>query len=127
MRLGDLALAGRMDELLDELSRLPHGGSEAIPILRALQRRLLMLAPLRARIERGERIDAVMTSMGKALFWKDKPLVQRLLSTWSADRLAEAAARVSALERQVMLSPVSDEAALGEILVTFARAAARNR
>jgi DNA polymerase-3 subunit delta len=127
MRLGDLALAGRMDELLDELSRLPHGGSEAIPILRALQRRLLMLAPLRARIERGERVDGVMTSMGKALFWKDKPLVQRLLSAWSADRLAEAAARVSALERQVMLSPVSDEAALGETLVTIARAAARNR
>ena len=127
MRLGDLALAGRMDELLDELSRLPHGGSEAIPILRALQRRLLMMAPLRARIEHGERVDAVMTSMGKALFWKDKPLVQRLLSTWPAERLAEAAARVSALERQVMLSPVSDEAALGETLVTIARAAARNR
>jgi len=127
MRLGDLALAGRMDELLDELSRLPHGGSEAIPILRALQRRLLMIAPLRARIERGERVDAVMTSMGKALFWKDKPLVQRLLSTWPAERIAEAAARVSALERQVMLSPVSDEAALGETLVTIARAAARNR
>jgi len=127
MRLGDLALAGRMDELLDELSRLPRGGSEAIPILRALQRRLLMMAPLRARIERGERIDAVMTSMGKALFWKDKPLVQRLLSTWPAHRLAEAAARISALERQVMLSPVSDEAALGETLIMVARAAARNR
>jgi DNA polymerase III subunit delta len=126
-RLGDLALAGRMDELLDELSRLPHGGSEAIPILRSLQRRLLMLAPLRARIERGERADGVMTSMGKALFWKDKPLVQRLLSTWSAERLAEAASRVSALERQLMLSPVSNEAALGETLVTIARAAARNR
>jgi len=125
MRLGDLALAGRMDELLDELSRLPHGGQEAIPILRALHRRLLMLAPLRARVERGERVDVVMTSMGKALFWKDKPLVQRLLSTWSAERLAEASTRVSALERQVMLSPVSDEAALGETLVTIARAAAR--
>ena len=127
MRLGDLALAGRMDELLEELSRLPHGGSEAVPILRALQRRLLMLAPLRVRVERGERVDAVMTSMGKALFWKDKPLMQRLLSTWSAERLAEAAARVSALERQVMLSPVSDEAALGEALVTIARAAGRRR
>ena len=127
MRLGDLALAGRMDELLDELSRLPHGGSEVIPILRALQRRLLMLAPLRSRIERGERIDGVMTSMGKALFWKDKPLVQRLLSTWSADRLAEAASRVTALERQVMLVPLSDEAALGETLVTIARAAGRGR
>ena len=127
VRLGDLALAGRMDELLEELSRLPHGGGEAVPILRALQRRLLMLAPLRARIERGERIDGVMTSMGKALFWKDKPLIQRLLSTWSAERLAEAASRVSTLERQVMLTAVSDEAALGETLVAISRAAARAR
>jgi DNA polymerase-3 subunit delta len=127
MRLGDLALAGRMDELLDELSRLPHGGSEAVPVLRSLQRRLLMLAPLRARIERGERADGVMASIGKALFWKDKPLVQRLLATWSAERLAEVASRLSALEKQVMLSPVSDETALGETLVTIARAAGRSR
>lgn len=127
IRLGDLALAGRMEELLDELARMPHGGSEAIPILRALQRRLLMLAPLRARIERGERPSDVTTSMGKALFWKDKPLIERHLSTWSADRLVEAASRVSALERQIMLRPLADEAALGEILVTLARAAGRGR
>jgi DNA polymerase-3 subunit delta len=127
MRLGDLALAGRMDELLNELARLPHGGSEAIPILRALQRRLLMLAPLRARIERGESVDGVMTSMDKALFWKDRPLVQRLLSVWSAERLAGAASRVSALERQIMLRPLADEAELGQTLVTLARAAGRGR
>ena len=127
MRLGDFALAGRMEELLDELSRLPHGGSEAVPILRALQRRILMLAPICARVERGERVDGVMASMGKALFWKDRPLVQRLLATWSADRLAEVASRVSTLERQVMLTTVSDEAALGETLVTIARAAGRSR
>jgi len=126
MRLGDFALAGRMEDLLDELSRLPHGGTE-IPILRALQRRLLMLAPLRARVEQGERVDGVMALMGKALFWKDKPLIQRLLSTWSAERLAEAASRVSTLERQLMLTPVCDEAALGETLVTIARAAGRGR
>jgi DNA polymerase-3 subunit delta len=127
MRLGDLALTGRINELLDELARLPHGGTEAIPVLRALQRRLLMLAPMRGRVERGESIDGVMTSMGKALFWKDKPLIQRLLSVWPAGRLAEAAARVSALERQIMLRPLADEAALGEMLVTLARAAGRNR
>jgi DNA polymerase-3 subunit delta len=127
MRLGDLALAGRMAELLNELARLPHGGSEAIPVLRALHRRLLMLAPLRARIEAGQSVDGVMTSMGKALFWKDKSLIQRLLAAWSADRLAEAAARVSSLERQIMLRPLADEAALGETLVTLARAAGRAR
>lgn len=127
MRLGDLALAGRIRELLDELGRLPHGGSDAIPVLRALQRRLLMLAPLRSRIDRGESVDGVMASMGKALFWKDKPLIQRLLSVWSAERLAEAALRVSQLERQVLLRPLADDAALGETLVTLARAASRGR
>ena len=127
MRLGDLALAGRMEGLLDELGRLPHGGSEAIPILRALQRRLLMLAPLRARIEQGGRVGDVTTSLGKALFWKDKPLIERLLATWPAERLAEAASKVSALERQIMLRPLADEAALGETLVTLARAAGRGR
>lgn len=123
LRLGDLALSGRMAELIEELGRLPHGGAEAIPIVRALQRRLLMLAPIRARIENGERADAVMASMGKALFWKDKPLVQRLLSTWSADRIASAAARVGELEHNLIFGSAENEAALGETLVTIARAA----
>lgn len=123
MRLGDLALAGRMEALLDELGRLPHGGTEAIPVLRALQRRLLMLAPLSARVERGESVSGVMASMGKSLFWKDKPIIERLLAIWSAERLAEAAVRVSSLERQIMLRPLADEAALGEALVMLARAA----
>src|SRR5439155_3246725 len=75
-RLADLALGGEMDELAEELARLPAGGSEGIPVVRSLQRRLLMLAPARARVERGESVDAVMTSLGKALFWKDKPTVE---------------------------------------------------
>ena len=125
MRIGDLALDGKLGELTDELQRLPPGGSEAVPILRSLQRRLLQLAPMRARIEGGERVDGVMASMGKALFWKDKVLVQRLLSQWSAARLAQAVERVSGLERRLMLSPVPGEAALGEELIAIARAARR--
>lgn len=127
MRLGDLALAGSTDDLLDGLGRLPSGGSDAIPVLRALQRRLLMLAPLRARVEQGQSVEGVMTSMGKALFWKDKSLIHRLLAAWPSERLAEAAARVSTLERQIMLRPIADEAALGETLVTLARAARQGR
>lgn len=125
LRLGDLALSGNMTALLDELGRLPVGGNEAIPVLRALQRRLLMLAPLRARVDAGERIDAVMTSLGKALFWKDKPIVQRMLGQWSSERLAEAAKRVAALEQQLMFANVADEAALGETLIAFARVGGR--
>ena len=63
--------------------------------------------------------------MGKALFWKDKAILQRLLSQWSAARLAQLAERVSGLERRLMFSSVPDEAALGEELVAIARAARR--
>jgi len=122
-RLADLALGGSLDELANELARLPTGGSEAIPVVRSLQRRLLMLAPLRARIERGEGIGNVMTSMGKTLFFKDKAKVERMLSKWTAEGLATAADRAGKLERSLMLTPVPDREALGEELLAIARKA----
>jgi DNA polymerase-3 subunit delta len=123
-RLADLALAGEMAELADQLALLPHG-AEGIPIVRALQRRLLQVAPARARIERGERPDAVMTSLGKSLFWKDKALVQRLLSLWDSRRLATISERAGKLEREMMFSAVPTQEALGEELLAIARAAKR--
>jgi DNA polymerase-3 subunit delta len=123
LRLADLALGGSVAELADELSRLPATGSEAIPVVRSLQRRLLMLAPARARVERGERVDAVMTSLGKALFWKDKPAVGRMLSKWSAGDLAKVAERVGKLERELMFSDAPGREALGEELLAIARRA----
>ena len=121
LKLGDLALVGQMEALLDALGRVPPGGKEAIMVIRTLQRRLLMLAPLRARVERGEGVDGVLTSMGKTLFWRDKDIVKRMLSTWSAERIANASARVAALERQLMLSKAPEEASLAETLITLAR------
>ena len=123
--IGDLALDGKIDQLAHELQQLAPGSSEAVPIVRSLQRRLLQLAPLRARIEGGERLDNVMTSMGKSLFWRDKALMQRLLSRWGAARLAQAAERAAQLERLLMLSPVPGEAALGQELMAIARAVGR--
>ena len=123
LRLADLALGGDVGELAEELARLPAAGSEAIPIVRSLQRRLLMLAPARARVERGERPDAVMTSLGRALFWKDKPVVERLLKKWRADDLATVSERAGRLERELIFSPVPQREALGEELLAIARKA----
>ena len=127
MRLGDLALAGRANDLFEELDRVALGNSEAIPVVRSLQRRLLQLAGLRAQVEQGKSVDAVMTSMGKALFWKDKGLMQQLLSGWSAERLAAMLERSSALERAIIFSDEPPVAALAEELVTIGRAAQRRR
>ena len=126
LRLADLALSGELADVSEELARLSSGGTEAIPVIRALQRRLLMLAPLRARVEAGERSAAVMTSLGKSLFWKDKPLLERLLETWDARGLETVSERAGKLERQLMRgdSPPPAEA-LGEELAAIARAARR--
>lgn len=123
LQLADLALGGEINQLADELARFPVGGSEAIPVVRSLQRRLLMLAPARARVERGERVDAVMTSLGRALFWKDKTKVQRMLSKWSAEDLATVAERAGRLERSLMFTAAPAREALGEELLTIARKA----
>lgn len=123
LRLADLALSGDVTELTEELSRLPTGGSEAVPVVRSLQRRLLMLAPARARIERGERVDAVMTSMGRAIFFKEKARVQRMLSKWKAVDLAVVAERAGKLERSLMFSDAPEREALGEELLAIARKA----
>lgn len=127
LRIADLALSGELEDLGDELSRLSSGGNEAIPVLRSVQRRLLMLAPLRARVERGERPADVMASAGKAVFWKDKALVEKLLRLWDADGLARVSERAGGLEREMMLAGVPQQEALGEELIAIARAAGRRR
>jgi len=123
LRLADMALAGDLRRLANELQQLGGGSSEAIPIVRSMQRRLMMLAPIRARVERGERPDAVMTSLGKALFWKDKDVVGRMLAKWSAEDLAVIGERIGKVERGLMLSPAPEREALGEELLAIARKA----
>jgi DNA polymerase-3 subunit delta len=123
LRLADLALLGEVAEVADTVGRLSPAGSEVIPAIRSLQRRLVMLAPARARIERGERIDAVMMSFGRALFWKDKSAVERMLRNWSAGELATIAQRTGQLERSLMFSKVPEREALAEELLGIARKA----
>jgi len=124
-RLSDLALSGGIRELADELSLIAGAGGEAIPVIRSLQRRLLMLAPARARVERGESASAVMTSLEKSLFFKDKPMFGKLLQQWDAAALARIADRSGRLERESMLTPLPPMEALAEELIAIARAAQR--
>ena len=126
MGIADLALGGDVRRLSDALSRIDASGKETIPVVRSLQRRLLMLAPIRARVDSGERIQSVMTSLGKALFWKDKAMVERMLGLWDSAGLARVSERAGTLERRLMRndSPPAAEA-LGEELVAIARQARR--
>jgi DNA polymerase-3 subunit delta len=125
MRLADLALSGNIDALSHELD-VSAADAEPISVIRALQRRLLMLTPIRTRVGNGSRPHDAVTSAGKSVFWKDKDLVTRLVALWDSKALARILERSGALERQLMRSdspPDSD--ALEEELLAIARSAKR--
>ncbi len=119
--LVDAALTGDLARLSAELDQLESSGIEPIPVVRAAQRRLMSLIPLRTRIDGGQSLDAVMASV----FWKDQALIGQILSRWSSARLAHAMDRIARLERQLLSSAVDGRAALGEELLQISRAAAR--
>ncbi|HET9459275.1 MAG TPA: DNA polymerase III subunit delta [Sphingomicrobium sp.] len=126
-RLGDLALAGDLKALGIELDHCATD-AEPISVLRALQRRLLMLAPIRAAVEHGKRPHDAVTSAGKSVFWKEKDLVTEIVSRWDCSALARVFERSGELERRLM-RPDSPPPfpALAEELVAIARTAARRR
>ena len=123
-RLPDLALSGDVAAVADGLVAIATP-AQAIPVLRALQRRLLMLAPARARLERGERPEDVMTSMGKSLFWKDRATFGAMLRRWSAADIAYLFERSGKAERRLLFGEAPEAEALGEELLAVARAARR--
>ena len=120
-RAGDLALAGDLNGLTQELERIEIAGIDPIRVVRALQRRLLGMAPLRARVDGGQRKDAVMASV----WGRDKAAVAAALPKWTSPRLAEVLDRTASLERSLLFEKVAPQATLGEALLAIARAAGR--
>ncbi len=127
IRLGDLALAGDGRSLLEELERGTLSPSDTVSVAKALLRRLVQVAPMRARIDAGERPDAVMAAAGRSLFFKDKALVGEILRRWDSARLAALIDRAARIERALMLTDQPEVALVGEELVTIARAAHQRR
>lgn len=126
-RLGDIALDGDVAGLLDELDRSGVAAKDGVTVLRALQRRLLMLAPLRARLAEGQSADGVMASAGRSIHFKEKDFVGRLLRTWEPAQLARLVERTAEVERELMLTAVPEVAAIGEHFVAIGRTAQRRR
>ena len=107
--------------------RLSSQGVEGISLLRAQLRRILLLARLRAEVDRGNSPEAVMASQGKSLFWKEKDAVGQQLRRWRSDLLAKAAARLLEAERQIKAPGGLGPVAVDEELFAICRQAARLR
>ena len=126
-RLVDAVAQGDSALLDTELTRLESEGVDRIRLLRAVLRRMMVLARLRAQVERGNSVDAVMASQGKSLFWKEKPAVSSQVGRWRSDMIAKAVGRLLEAERQVKASGGLGPLAVDEELLAISRQAARLR
>lgn len=126
-RLVDSVGNGNAALLQAELLRLSGEGVEGIPLIRAVLRRMSLLARLRAQVERGNSPAAVMASHGKSLFWKEKDSIGRQLSNWRSDALARSVSRLLEAERQVKAPGGLGATAVDEELFAICRQAARLR
>ncbi len=126
-RLVDAVVSGAPADAESEIARLAAEGIAGIPLLRPILKRLLLLAELRAEVERGNGIEAVMAASGKGIFWKDKQPVSRQLALWRPDKLGVAIGRIGEAERQIKAPGGIGPLAAEVELLTIARQAARAR
>ncbi|MEO8722058.1 MAG: DNA polymerase III subunit delta [Sphingobium sp.] len=120
-------MGGDLDMLHHELAMLDIRGASLASIFRPLLSRALMIATIRAELDRGGRLDAAMDSVGKAIFWKEKPVVQRQVKRWNARAIARAIQRLSLAERATRDSRNAGDLVVRHELLTIARQAARER
>lgn len=126
-RLVDSVVGGDPQLLDAELLRLSSEGVEGVLLVRAVLRRMLLLARLRSEVDRGNSVDSVMTSQGKSLFWKEKPVVAQQLGRWRSDLLTRAAGRLLDSERLVKAAGGLGPLAVEEEMFAICRQAARLR
>lgn len=124
-QLIDSLFSGNARRAETELGRLHAEGVEGITLVRAVLRRSLLLARMRASVEQGRSPQAVVDAQGKALFWKEKDSVARQLAIWDSATLARCLSRLLAAERDVKKSGGIGPIAVDAELMAIARAAPR--
>lgn len=125
-RLVNAVLGGDLTTVTAELTEV-EAGNGWVPAIRALQRRLILLARLRSDVDAGKSASAAVAALGKALFFKEQPVVTAQLSRWSSARLATASTRLFASERAIMASGTAGSVIAAEELIAIARVGQRLR
>jgi DNA polymerase-3 subunit delta len=126
-KLVDAIMGGQPGRVGAEIARLGQSGIAGIPVLRALFRRLILLAALRRDIDGGMSPAAAVEARGKAIFFKEKPAITDQASRWPADRLAALADKLLSAERVLKSSGTAGEILAEAEMLTISRFAARRR
>lgn len=123
--MGEVVLAATGGEVIPLLEALRRTGPDAspIPILRALVRRLTMLAELKRAIDGGEGAEQAMKRRG--VFWKEQAATAAAVRRWSLGDLEAATMAARRTEREVMAAGPAGRVVADAFLLRLARRAKR--
>lgn len=119
--LGEVVLAATGGDVLLLLESLRRTGPDTspIPILRALGRRLTMLADLKQAIEGGEPAEQAMKRRG--VFWKEQAATAAAVRRWTMADLVAAQAATRRTEREVIATGAAGRVVADAFLLRLAR------
>ena len=96
----DAVLEGNKHKLNSLLDNFVFSNEDAHMYLNAINYRLLKLLEIHKK-SNGESFDAAINSIRPPIFWKDKPIYQKLLKTWDLSRVLEAVNYLSKIDNYI--------------------------
>ncbi len=94
-------MAGDVARSSEEIGDARQLGLNEVRIVKALQRRVMQLAGLRAEVDHGAQVGPLVDRT-RSIFFKEQGAYKQVLSLWSSARLTRLNARLFELERQLM-------------------------
>lgn len=125
--LVNAVLGGDVQTLHHELAMVQASATPLASVTRPLLNRALLIAQIGAAFERSGNMDRAMEAEGKAIFWKDKAVVQKQVRTWNNANVGRLIQRLLEAERMTRTSTGPGDTAVRQELLTIARQAARSR
>lgn len=118
-------MGGEVKSLGREIVEARALGLDAIRVVRALQRRVALLAGLRAKVDKGGQPGSVVRG-AHGIFWKERDAYTQQVQRWTSPRLAGLNAHLLEIEARLMAAGAELGAViLEQELTRIARAAAR--
>ncbi|MFC3714490.1 DNA polymerase III subunit delta [Sphingoaurantiacus capsulatus] len=118
--LVDAVAGGRAAMADQQLTKLTAQGVAGIAQLRAVARRLWLLADLRTTVDNGMSPQAAVDGARPPVFWKEKERVTTQLQRWREPMLRNALERLFATERDIKKSGTAGDVLASQALLAIA-------
>lgn len=121
-------MAGDITDTSEEITAARQLGVNEVRVVKALQRRVVQLAALRAEVDHGAQVGPLVDRT-RSIFFKEQGAYKQALSVWSSARLTRLNERLFELERRLMTggSELAGPMLANELLLIARAASPRSR